>query len=142
MLAATEKHSTVAIEKDRFGSIEFDPQRKILFMVWSGTRERMPQDTLKDNLIIFADSIVEQSIPTAIIDIRESSPPTNKAIEEWRKENIVPKQNAVLKKCAYLTKTNGHGLPGLGKPFRKDGEEFVQCWFADENVAMEWLMAS
>jgi hypothetical protein len=111
MSSLSGRYLTVAIEKDRFGTIAFDPLRRLLFLIWLQGADKMPVDILKGNLSIFADLILEKNIESVLVDLREGCPRLTNEMHLWRQENIVPKYNIVLKRCAFLASITTGKLP-------------------------------
>lgn len=127
------------IDKDKYGHITLDAEKKFLRMDWLPAASEMTADDFKRSLTVAADAALAHSVESILVNARDFRPnPALAEICDWRVQHIVPKYNQVIKRFAWLMAAQAPQLPGEGNSFQNAGEAYLSCWFRDEATAISW----
>lgn len=126
------------IDKDKYGQITHDTERRFLRMDWFPTTSEMSADDFKRSLTVLADTAVAKTAQSILVDVREFRSKAAMEVDAWRMQNIVPKYNKVLKRFAWLAGAQPAQLPGGGNTYQNEGETYQNRWFRDEAAAVSW----
>ena len=131
---------TLTIESDRFGSIELDLFRNLLFLRWSRLAETIPRVTYQDQMRIFSDIIVEKQIRGALIDTRQGLPDPNQETIDWQTLEIMPKIHPVLERLGCVASCLPHRNSRFQSPRYAFPTFSKSRYFDDETEATLWVM--
>lgn len=126
------------IDKDKYGQITHDTERRFLRLDWFPTTAEMSADDFKRSLTVLADAAVANTAQSILVDVREFRSKAAMEVDAWRMQNIVPKYNKVLKRFAWLAGAQPAQLPGGGNTYQNEGETYQNRWFRDEAAAVSW----
>ena len=129
------------IYSSKYYDVVSDEGSNALVFLWKPETEAMDDLGFREAVSNYAGYLLEQTMPNAVIDVRNFKPPmgvpTQESAGAWRAEVVVPRYNkAKLKKFAYLSAPEG--MP-VSPPTRHPGEEFETAVFDSEDQMRSWL---
>jgi hypothetical protein len=124
------------LENHDYWSMTYHPDINTVELVWKDTSSEMAADDIKMALEQLAEHIREKAATGTLIDVRTFHFAPTPELDQWRREQIIPKYNSGgLKRFAYLLPPGASYRPGGAG----DTDEFLTDWFDKLDAARAWL---
>lgn len=121
------------IERSPFFFLYADHAAGALHLVWTAATAEMTDDDFNGAMGLLADKAIEVGAANILVDLRAFDHKPSAEAMAWRKQEVVPKYNQVVKRFAFLAGSAGDG-PSTG-----EGETFETQRLASEEAILEWF---